>query len=556
MLFPYAFALDTIPSTAEPGRVSQDIAPISPEPTLVPRKALATPPEPVGFPKEIASIKFQLKGIKLKGNERYTNQELLELFPYKIGATVTLGDIEKFVNAITLKYAKAGYLLSQAVIPEQEIKSGIITIQIIEGYVDKVTIEGDVSNRTKLLIKRYADKVLNKKPLNISELESTLLLANDIPGMEVKSLLTKSKATFAGTDLTLLVAHSKFDQNTNITYDNRGTRYIGPTRIIASAYLNTMLGDGATTGLRLAESGQWNEMRYIELEHKQYIGADGLMLDVDAQYTRTYPGFLLQGTNTLGLNKYFLLGAQYPLFRQHNFNLYVKGGFTYINSFLEQFFFKVYNDQIRTFQLGLTYDFLDSYRGSTQIFGYFTQGINFMGASQSYNLISRPGAKPNFGKFNLSAGRLQGLFSNYSLMLTFNGQYTNSSMYAYQQMGYGGLPFGDAYDPSEIIGDRGIEAKIELQKNTVFPWGSIPTQYFINYDGGVLWNIQDIGQPNRLAGTSLGFGVRATIFKYINLSLELAKPMDRKVAATAAIPSPGHNPEAWRGFFSVALTAL
>lgn len=548
------FAQTTIPASATAGRVAQQVAAEAPTPKKRPVSFTSPTPQQAAFPKEVAAIQLKLNNIILDGNTRYTNKQLMALFPFKMGSTVTLGDIQHFANAITLRYNKNGYLLSQAVIPAQTIQNGVIHIKIIEGYIANVKVEGPISEKNKALIQRYGNKVLNKIPLNIKELETALLLASDLPGMDVKSIITPSKNVVNAADLTLVVQHEVVDNTSYIDYDNRGTRYIGPERVIASYYWNSLLGDGAATGVRLAESGHWNQMRYMELEHKQYVGINGLMFDIDAQYTRTYPGFLLQGTNTLGTNKYALLGVQYPLIRLRSHTLYVNANFTYVNSFQEQFLTKIYNDQIRTLQFGLNYNSLDSYFGSNQLTGSITRGLNIMGASQPGNLVSRVGAKPVFTKFNLSGGRLQGLPRSFSILLTGNGQYTPNKMYAYEQIGYGGLPFGNAYDPSEIIADRGIEAKLEIRRDTSFPFQSIPTQYFIYYDGGVLWNIDHINQPGRQSGTSAGFGLRSTAYQHISINLELDKPLTRKVAAIAAEPN-GGNPKQWRGFFSIVISA-
>ena len=485
LTFEQAFALDFVPTTVLPSRVSQSLTtkPAMERRTVLP--PIVSPPAPNAFPPEVASIRFKLKGIVFEGNTLYSNDELLALFHKPLGSEVTLGDIQQFTNDITFKYNKAGYLLSQAVIPEQKITNGVIRIKIIEGYIERVMVQGDVPERTKQLMQRYGDKIVNKRPLNIKELESTLLLAGDLPGMTVRSVITPSKTVDNAADLTLIVSFDRMDNTSYISYDNRGTRYIGPTRVIASAYFNgTTLGSGSATGVRLGDSGrQWEEMRYVEFEHKQYLGVNGLMLDFDGQYTRTKPGFVLEGTDTIGLNGFYQVSAQYPIIRQRNHNFSVNAALTEINSYLTQFDTKIYNDQIRSAQVGMQFDMADQYRGSNQLSALLTQGIDAFGASQPGNLISRIGAKPSFSKLNMSGGRLQGLFGSFSALLSGAGQYATNKMYAYEQLGYGGLPFGDAYDPSEIVGDRGIEAKLELRADSILPWTFIPTQYFVYYDG-------------------------------------------------------------------------
>lgn len=178
-----------------------------------------------------------------------------------------------------------------------------------------------------------------------------------------------------------------------------------------------------------------------------------------------------------------------------------------------------------------------------------------MGASQPDNLISRTGAIPKFTKFNLNVSRIQAINTALSIVFTASGQYSCNPLYVYEQIGYGGLPYGDAYDPSEIIADQGVEAKLEFRLDTFFPIKVIPVQYYANYDGGVLWNRNTVNTPFRQTGTSTGVGIRSTPIPHVSLSLELAKPLDRSPAAIVAIPGFTGNPRAFRGFFSLTVTA-
>ena len=79
--------------------------------------------------------------------------------------------------------------MSKAVVPPQQIERGIIRIDVIEGFVDKVTFQGDVTG-PKALLNRYRKKLLNSKPLLSKDLERYLLLVDDLPGLSVKSVLT------------------------------------------------------------------------------------------------------------------------------------------------------------------------------------------------------------------------------------------------------------------------------------------------------------------------------------------------------------------------------
>lgn len=551
-LYSYTVYADILPGSVEPGRISKQISNIKKPFPKTKTATISSAPQLMTLPSKVAAIKWVIKKIIITGNTVYSSEVLLKLFSHPMNTTITLGDIQQFVNEITLKYNQDGYVFSQAILPPQKIKNGVVHIQVIEGYVDKVSVKGNVSVKTQNVLLRYAQKATQQKPLQIKKLEREMLLINNMPGIIARAILTPSKTTPAAADLVLVVVKKITDLFAS--YDNRGTRYIGPTRLILSADVNDMLGDGAMTLVRSAGSGGFTQLRYFEIEHKQLIGTSGFFIDLDGQITRTEPGFLLADTDNIGRSKVLLLTMQYPLIKQREQSLSLNAGFSYINANVTELSTKFYSDQIRTFQAGATWDNSDQYEGSNYLSGVITKATTLFGASKTTNLVSRYLASPTFTKINIDAHRLQALPYNFSLYLAASGQYSFERLYSYEQFGYGGLSFGNAYDPSEILGDSGVDAKAELRFNTIlFPKKNnfVPLQLFIYYDGGVLWNIDHINQQGRLTGTSAGFGLRFSFMNHLNFSLELDKPLDRKVAVLQALP--GENPYAWREFFNVSL---
>ena len=55
-----------------------------------------------------------------------------------IGKKVTLVEVYDIAQRITQYYRDDGYVLASAYLPPQGIKDGIVTIQIVEGYVGEV----------------------------------------------------------------------------------------------------------------------------------------------------------------------------------------------------------------------------------------------------------------------------------------------------------------------------------------------------------------------------------------------------------------------------------
>ncbi len=60
-----------------------------------------------------------------------------------VGAGKVYGDIQKALEALEGEYRRLGYGTVQVYVPEQELTSGVVRLQVTEGVVDKVTITGN-----------------------------------------------------------------------------------------------------------------------------------------------------------------------------------------------------------------------------------------------------------------------------------------------------------------------------------------------------------------------------------------------------------------------------
>lgn len=83
-------------------------------------------------------IRFALTGVNIDGSTIYSSAELLPLYKDFLGTEVTLSQIFQIAGRITVKYRADGYILTIAVVPAQQIKAGVVVIEVIEGFVSGV----------------------------------------------------------------------------------------------------------------------------------------------------------------------------------------------------------------------------------------------------------------------------------------------------------------------------------------------------------------------------------------------------------------------------------
>ena len=68
--------------------------------------------------------------------------DLAAAWSSSLGQTISVEKLYEIVNSISARYAQAGYALSFALLPEQDITEGRVKIAVVEGFVDDVVVEG------------------------------------------------------------------------------------------------------------------------------------------------------------------------------------------------------------------------------------------------------------------------------------------------------------------------------------------------------------------------------------------------------------------------------
>jgi hemolysin activation/secretion protein len=117
--------------------------------------------------------------IRITGNTVFSREELDSIIePYE-GREITSGELQELRYALTLHYVSHGYINSGAVIPDQTVEDGVISLQIIEGVLNSVVVSGNEQLRTDYI----SDRVMRGAgpPLNIARLGEQLQIMQQNP---------------------------------------------------------------------------------------------------------------------------------------------------------------------------------------------------------------------------------------------------------------------------------------------------------------------------------------------------------------------------------------
>lgn len=474
-------------------------------------------------PESAKGIHLVLKAVRVEGSTVFTEEQLSDLYAPYLNQDITLDAVYTIAAAITEHYRAAGYFLSVAKVPEQSIKDGVVTIKVIEGYVGEVELSD--SGAAHSVIDKFVAGLVSQKPVTSDAAESFLLRLNDLPGLSFRAVLAPLPEMGEGAvKLTLVPANQK--GKGSISFDNFGSRFLGPNEVTAS-YSTSLLPLQQTTISGLT-SLPVDKLNYATLEHSIVL-APNLTFDMSGGVTKANPGFTLEQFDINSHSTSIEASLGYQWIRQRSENLSTKlslGGRDTSSDLLGVPFTR---DAIRAVRASASYDRTDHWRGYNMATVTLSHGIDGLGSSGKGDLnLSRAEAQPDFCKAEVSLTRLQGVTPDWSVLASASGQWASGPLYSAEEFGYGGQGFGRAFDASEITGDHGIAGSLELRYGG---WGDlepVSLQPYAFYDIGAVWN-EDTGQTGRDSGASAGFGMRFSTKWQQSGMLGLAFPLTRDI---------------------------
>lgn len=172
----------TLRSGEPPSPLKKEFRPPSmPPPSPVLPSVPATPSED-GAQQQLGQIQVFVKSIVVTGNTVFSNEEIAAVTaPYE-NRTLSTEDLERLRLALTLLYVNNGYITSGAVIPDQDVKDGAIQLQIVEGALSQINVEGTNWFRPGYISDRIERGA--GPPLRMEPLQTRLQLLQQDPRIE------------------------------------------------------------------------------------------------------------------------------------------------------------------------------------------------------------------------------------------------------------------------------------------------------------------------------------------------------------------------------------
>jgi hemolysin activation/secretion protein len=164
-----------------PAPLKEDFkAPSMEPPSSILPEVPTTPQKPSDS--RLGNIRVFVHDIHVTGSTVFSEAELADVTaPYR-NRELTTEDLERLRLALTLLYVNRGYLTSGAIIPDQDVAFGTIVIQMVEGQLSRIDVEGNQWFRTSYLRDRVARGL--SAPLSIQPLQERIQLLQQDPRIE------------------------------------------------------------------------------------------------------------------------------------------------------------------------------------------------------------------------------------------------------------------------------------------------------------------------------------------------------------------------------------
>ena len=412
------------------------------------------------------SVRFPVKGFRITRNTAFAEGELLPLLKEFVGKELSLVDLQRAADVITRYYRDRGYFVARAYIPAQEIREGVVEITVLEGRLDRVSVKSVGKTRLR---EQVVESTLRKAlppggVIREEDLERGLLLLNDLPGIDVRSILQPGE-TIGATNLTAELGEGPLLSG-EVDFDTYGNKFSGANRLGGTLNLNDASGYGDLMSIRLQAA---QGASYARIGYTIPVGSSGLKLG--AAYTATTYELCCEfsALGARGDARTATLSALYPVLRARDASFYVGGAYDARHYFNETVASTTSDKKANVVTLAGSGGFRD-FAGGGGISNYTLAvslgQLNLDGYAPDRALDDTT-ARTNGGytKAAYSFTRLQRLGQAVSLYGALSGQFASKNLDSSEKFILGG-PFGvRGYPTGEATGDEGLLASLELRRD-------------------------------------------------------------------------------------------
>jgi hemolysin activation/secretion protein len=483
--------------------------------------ATEPPPEP----------RFEIARFEVTGNSLIAPAALDSLLTGHTGSGRRFADVEMARQALLAAYSDLGYTTVQVIVPEQEITSGVIRLEVQERKTGKITVLG-AAHHDAANIRASLPALVEGTVPNTVALAESLRLANENPTKQTQLLFRPAKTA----DEVEAVVRVEDDKpwKAFVSLDNSGNDETGDLRL-AIGYQNANLvnRDHIVTLQYITSPEQVSDVTIFGAGYHIPLYGLGDSIDLYAGYSDVNSGTIEGLFNVSGQGNIF--GARYT----HNFDktsayehkLSVGLDYrAYINNI--DYLGQPIGTDVTVHPVSLTYNGQWTGRASQAGF-YVTAAHNLPGGDKGKDAdfaATRTGAEADYALARIGGSVARTLSGDWQLRAGLDTQTTGEPLVPGEQFGLGGHDSVRGFGERVVSGDRGYRASFEaytpdLGGKTGINHARLRLLVFV--EGGRVERLQpQPGETSKIGIASTGVGLRFGIDKNLSVRLDYGHVLD------------------------------
>lgn len=475
--------------------------------------------------------KVYIREVVIEGNECISTKEIQSWLEDCVEQELSLKDIYALCQTIDQRYTKKGYFFTRAYPPEQDIEDGVLRIEIIEGKLGNIRIEGNHHYKEKYILGYF--KRLQGKPLQYDQFVRALMLLNENSDLKAGAIFEKG-TEYGYADVILRVndarpAHLYFNGN------NYGKDLTTNTRLGGRLDWGNLFTNGDKFSVAQVVGFPVNALYFTDGTYTIPLNQNGTSLEAAYLFSK-FKIEELKSLNLKGISNIATLKVNQALTRTRSLSIDVFSYFDFkqIQNFVLDS--RTSFDKLRVITVGSLLDHFVQGKSRDYLNVRFAAGIpNFLGGLKAVdNNSSRKGGGGRFFKLNADYDHIQHLPWDSFFYFHGSGQASPNKLTIPEQIFIGGIDTVRGFPLAVALGDSGYYINFEFRippplvaNKSVFrsnkKWKEIiQFDAFLDHGGTFLRSIQN----TYLWGSGLGIRIYGPYS--ITVSVDVGFPLNHK----------------------------
>lgn len=471
---------------------------------------------------------FEINKLSIEGVNLLPKSEFKNLNSLYSNRCLSIEDINNLMSTVSTWYQSKGYVTTRAYLPQQDLSSGQLVIQVIEGQAEAVVPAPD-----SVIQVLTAFPGITKKPLNLRDIEQGIDQLNRLSANQTWMELSPGETT-GGSIINVFNNRSK-GWSASLRLDNSGQESTGLYQARASVTsdnlmrVNDYLSFSYQTDLEENATGKLSDSVSLHLDVPY-----GYWLMVFDANTNRYKN-RVEGDNqtfdTSGDGNSLSLGLSRVIYRDQKRKTELLSNLTRKENrnFVEEVLLETSSRALSIAKLTVRHQEMLPNNQTVNLQLDFKQGVDLFGAASRAEGSDAPDPLYSSLAGQISYSKpFNWLSVNHAFSSSFNAHWSDDILFGSEQFSVGGLYTVRGFKGESVSGNEGAYLRNDLTSNYLLPknaFGLRSISTTLGWDVGGIWNSSNsIGNEELLQGTSLGVRLGS---KYLSTEATYARAISK-----------------------------